>query len=199
MDISRPCQPEKLIPLLPWPGFDPSFSGHNDRRAIISEWTWLRLIPEGKQKTYKSNGQKQKYILTLTLTRVSIKSMCFHTATYRSFLSFCVPDGKQSSIPSGPFWQIEWREYNLLFLEDLPCGWLIDWLWMPGSPGRTHLTIRRCATCVVSYSYTSTPPPPPPTPDLRGEQYWYMGKFPRVVTALVGSFTSTLSVRVEGQ
>ena len=45
MDISRPCQPEKLIPLLPWPGFDPSFSGHNDRRAIISEWTWLRLRP----------------------------------------------------------------------------------------------------------------------------------------------------------
>ena len=44
-DISRPCQPEKLIPLLPWPGFDPSFSGHNDRRAIISEWTWLRLRP----------------------------------------------------------------------------------------------------------------------------------------------------------
>ena len=36
MDISRPCQPEKLIPLLPWPGFDPSFSGHNDRRAITA-------------------------------------------------------------------------------------------------------------------------------------------------------------------
>ena len=35
-DISRPCQPEKLIPLLPWPGFDPSFSGHNDRRAITA-------------------------------------------------------------------------------------------------------------------------------------------------------------------
>ena len=31
--------------LLPWPGFDPSFSGHNDRRAIISEWTGLRLRP----------------------------------------------------------------------------------------------------------------------------------------------------------
>ena len=45
LDISRPCQPEKLIPLLPWPGFDPSFSGHNDRRAIISEWTRLRLRP----------------------------------------------------------------------------------------------------------------------------------------------------------
>ena len=45
MDISRPCQPEKLIPLQPWPGFDPSFSGHKDRRAIISEWTWLRLRP----------------------------------------------------------------------------------------------------------------------------------------------------------
>ena len=40
-----PCQPEKLIPLLPWPGFDPSFSGHNDRRAITSEWTRLRLKP----------------------------------------------------------------------------------------------------------------------------------------------------------
>ena len=47
MDISRPCQPEKLIPLLPWPGFDPSFSGHNDRRAIISEWTRQRLRPLG--------------------------------------------------------------------------------------------------------------------------------------------------------
>ena len=35
-DISRPCQPDKLIPLLPWPGFDPSFSGHNDRRAITA-------------------------------------------------------------------------------------------------------------------------------------------------------------------
>ena len=45
MDISRPCQPEKLIPLVPWPGFDPSFSGHNDRRAIISEWTRLRIRP----------------------------------------------------------------------------------------------------------------------------------------------------------
>ena len=45
MDISRPCQPEKLIPSLPWPGFDPSFSGHNDRRAITSEWTRLRLKP----------------------------------------------------------------------------------------------------------------------------------------------------------
>ena len=45
MDISRPCQPEKLIPLLPWPGFDPSFSGHNDRRGIISEWARLRVRP----------------------------------------------------------------------------------------------------------------------------------------------------------
>ena len=49
MDISRPCQPEKLIPLLPWPGFDPSFSGHNDRWAIISEWTRLRLRPLSHQ------------------------------------------------------------------------------------------------------------------------------------------------------
>ena len=59
--------------------------------------------------------QKFKYL-------VSLKSMCFHTATYRSFLSFCDRDGRQRSIPSGPFWQIEWREYNLLFLEGLPCG-----------------------------------------------------------------------------
>ena len=36
MDISRPCQPEKLIPLLPWPGFDPSFSGHNDEQSSAS-------------------------------------------------------------------------------------------------------------------------------------------------------------------
>ena len=49
MDISRPCQPEKLIPLLPWPGFDPSFAGHNDRRAITSEWTRLRLKPLSHQ------------------------------------------------------------------------------------------------------------------------------------------------------
>ena len=66
---------------------------------------------------YKSSGQKQKYILTLTLTWVLPKSMCFHTATYRSFLSFCDRDGRQRSIPSGPFWQIEWRENNLLFLK----------------------------------------------------------------------------------
>ena len=77
---------------------------------------------DGKQNMYKSSGQNQKYIIPLTLTLVSLKSMCFHTATYRSFLSFCDRDGRQRSIPSGPFWQIEWREYNLLFLECLPCG-----------------------------------------------------------------------------
>ena len=50
--------------------------------------------------------------------------MCFYTATYRyqSFLSFCDRDGRQRSIPSDPFCQIEWREYNLLFLEGLSCG-----------------------------------------------------------------------------
>ena len=35
----------EISPFTPWPGFDPSFSGHNDRRAIISEWTRLRLRP----------------------------------------------------------------------------------------------------------------------------------------------------------
>ena len=65
MDISRPCQPEKLIPLLPWPGFDPSFSGHNDRRAIISEWTRLRLRPlnhrgwrEGRRRLDEADRRK---------------------------------------------------------------------------------------------------------------------------------------------
>ena len=47
----------------------------------------------------KSSRKKQKNILTL--------SLCFYTATYRSFLSFCDRDGRQRSIPSGPFWQIE--------------------------------------------------------------------------------------------
>ena len=79
---------------------------------------------EGKQKMYKSSGQKQKYILPLILILVLYKSMCFHTATYRSFLSFCDRDWRQRSIPWGPFWQIEWREYNLLFLEGLPWQWL---------------------------------------------------------------------------
>ena len=91
---------------------------------FICQWAAEDLLrrSEGKQKMYKSSGQKKKYILPLTLTVVSHKSMCFHTATYRSFLSFCDRDGRQRSIPSGPFWQIEWREYNLLFLEGLPCG-----------------------------------------------------------------------------
>ena len=61
MDISRPCQPEKLNrPLLPWPGFDPSFSGHNDRRAIISEWTWLRLRPLSHRGRRINHGQHYK-------------------------------------------------------------------------------------------------------------------------------------------
>ena len=107
-------------------------------------WQWACSITtaedllrrsEGKQNTYKSSGQKQKYILPLTLTWVSLKSMWFHTATYRSFLSFCDQDGRQRSIPSGPFWQIEWREYNLLFLEGHPCG------------NRVHpLTAQECMT-----------------------------------------------------
>ena len=36
---------------------------------------------------YKSSGQKHNYILTLEIDLISLKSMCFHTATYRSFLS----------------------------------------------------------------------------------------------------------------
>ena len=35
-DSWKPCQPEKLIPFLPWPGFDPSFSGHNDELSSAS-------------------------------------------------------------------------------------------------------------------------------------------------------------------
>ena len=45
---------------------------------------------------------------------------------------------------------------------------------MPGTPGRTHIGIKWCATCVVSYNYTFSP-------ELRGEQYWHMGNLPRVI------------------
>ena len=31
-----PCQPEKLNPLPTCPGFDPSFSGHNDEQSSAS-------------------------------------------------------------------------------------------------------------------------------------------------------------------
>ena len=64
MDISRPCQPEKLIPLLPWPGFDPSFSGHNDRRAITSEWTRLRLKPLS-HRGWLQTGRRNWYASSL--------------------------------------------------------------------------------------------------------------------------------------
>ena len=101
-------------------------SGHNCASSYESLGLldyYNRSDQKAKQKTYKSSGQKQKYILTLTLTEVSLKSMCFHTATYnRSFLSFCDRDGRQRRIPSGLFWQIEWRELHLLFSERLPCG-----------------------------------------------------------------------------
>ena len=85
--------------------------------------------------------------------------------------------------------------YATCLIDNGLIDWLIDCLWMPGSQGRTQLSTR-CATCAVSYNYTSSP-------ELRGEQYWYMGKSPRVVTARVFSssvdyFTSTLNVRVEG-
>ena len=68
----------------------------------------------------------------------------------------------------------------------------IDWLWMPGSPGRTH-RVRWCATCVVTYNL---PPPRAQSIDiwlnLRG---WSL---PECFSSSVGSFTSTLNVRVEG-
>ena len=88
-------------------------------KTIVYKHIGLARLPQ--QKTYKSSGQKHKYILILTLTWVSLKSMRFHTSTYLSFLSVCDQDGRQRSIPLGPFWQIEWSEYNLLFLEGIPC------------------------------------------------------------------------------
>ena len=65
-------------------------------RVCVIQYQWACSITtaedllrrsEDKQKMYKSSGQEQKYLLPLTLTLVSLKSMCFHTATYRSFLS----------------------------------------------------------------------------------------------------------------
>ena len=66
MDISRPCQPDKLIPLLPWPGFDPRFSGHNDRRAIISECTRLRLKP------LSHRGWLFHYVLSMAMPNMKL-------------------------------------------------------------------------------------------------------------------------------
>ena len=60
---------------------------------------------------YKSNGQKHNYILTFRNWHdFCWKTLCFHTATYQSFLSFCDWDRRERSIPSGQFWQIEWSE-----------------------------------------------------------------------------------------
>ena len=42
---TMPAREINPFTVLPWPWFDPSFSGHNDRRAIISEWTRLRFRP----------------------------------------------------------------------------------------------------------------------------------------------------------
>ena len=77
MDISRPCQPEKLIPLLPWPGFDPSFSRHNDRRAINSEWTWLRL----RSLSHRAGNVIQGKILSGKLTGHMWLTICIHIQT----------------------------------------------------------------------------------------------------------------------
>ena len=62
MDISRPCKLEKLIPLLPWTGFDPSFSGHNNRRAIISKWIWLRIRPLSHRGWLQGYGDMHHWV-----------------------------------------------------------------------------------------------------------------------------------------
>ena len=59
-DISRQCQPEKLIPLLCWPGFDPSFSGHNDEQSSASGQDYASdrsAIGAGIKNNGKSNHQ----------------------------------------------------------------------------------------------------------------------------------------------
>ena len=73
------------------------------------------------------------------------------------------------------------RIYILIYMYNHMIDRLIDWLWMLGSPGRTHLSIRWCTTCVVNYNL-------PPPSELGGEQYWYMGKSLRVFTALFNKF-----------
>ena len=90
--------------------------------AQLSSRRYSKKIRRQSRRRTNQVDRSSSIILTLTLTWVSLKSMCFRTATYRSFLSFCVWDGRPRSMPSDPFWQIEWREWNLLFLEGLPCG-----------------------------------------------------------------------------
>ena len=77
-------------------------------------------------------------------------------------------------------------------------NYLIDWLWMPGSPGRTRLSIRRCTTYIVSYYYHI---PPPPSSERSSIDIWVNLRgwsLPECFLSSVGSFTSTLNVRLEG-
>ena len=100
MDISRPCQPEKLIPLLPWPGFDPSFSGHTDRRAIISEWTRLRLRPLSHRGCI--NECDSEYLITKWEFVTSLKRNCGLIKKYsfrKKFLSVHFQEFSRANLP----------------------------------------------------------------------------------------------------
>ena len=68
------------------------------------------LRSEGKAEDVQIEWTEAEVYSNIDLDLSFAKSMCFHTATYRSFLSFCVRDGRQRIIPSDPFWQLEWRE-----------------------------------------------------------------------------------------
>ena len=61
-----------------------------------------------------------------------------------------------------PLMEIPFKFHHPFFSPDkffILCDFcLFDWLWMPGSPSRTHLlSIRWCATYVVSYYYCMPP------------------------------------------
>ena len=78
---------------------------------------WACSITTAKDLLRRSEGKAEDVQIEWTEAEVYStidlsfrKALCFHPATYWSFLSFCDRDGRQRSIPSGPFWQIEWRE-----------------------------------------------------------------------------------------
>ena len=72
MDISRPCQLEKLIPLLPGPGYDPSFSGHNDRP--IGAGFWRSNEVEKLLATFKSiTSNKGVEVKDIKLFRTNVQ------------------------------------------------------------------------------------------------------------------------------
>ena len=81
-DISRPCQSEKLNPLPPWPGFDPSFSGHNDEQSSASGQDYASdrsAIRAG----ILNMGESQKYARKIHAIQPVMKSLAYSLPTWQ--------------------------------------------------------------------------------------------------------------------